>query len=52
MQPNEELKQMESYRQELSVNDSFSRVKAFEIEMSNRFPTYKSWSLRSIPNEM
>lgn len=34
MQPNQDSKQMVSYLQELSVDDSFSSVKALKIEMS------------------
>lgn len=53
MQPNQDSKQMVSYLLELSVNDSFSSVKAFEIELcQNRFPTFRSQSLESAPTEM
>lgn len=34
MQPNQDWKQIVSYLQKSSVNDSFPSVKAFEIEMS------------------
>ena len=39
MQPNQDAKQMVPNLQELSMNDSFYSVKAFEIETSKKIPS-------------